>query len=190
MGADKALLDVNGRPLAVRVAEALRAAGATHVVAVGGDLDGLRAMGLDAVPDQHPGEGPLGGILTALAVATEDVVMVLACDLPGADATAIGAVVDALDDADVAAPRHDGRQELLHAAYHRRAQPALAAAFAEGERAVHRACRGLDVVSVEGLAGTALADADTPEELGLDRIDANDGGVGSGGPSSGAGKAP
>ena len=169
MGADKALLDVDGRPLAVRVADALRAAGATHVVAVGGDLDGLRALGLDAVPDQHPGEGPLGGILTALAATTEDVVMVLACDLPGADATAIGAVVDALDDADVAAPRHDGRHELLHAAYHRRAQPALAAAFAEGERAVHRACRGLTLSPSKALPGPPLADADTPEELGLDR---------------------
>ena len=85
MGTDKALLEVDGRALAVIVADALRTSGADRVVAVGGDLDGLSALGLDAVPDLHAGEGPLGGILTALDATTEDVVVVLACDLPGAD---------------------------------------------------------------------------------------------------------
>jgi molybdopterin-guanine dinucleotide biosynthesis protein A len=165
MGADKALLVVDGQPLAVIVADALRTAGADRVVAVGGDLDGLRALGLDAVPDLHPGEGPLGGILTALDATTEDVVVVLACDLPGADPVVITTVVDALGDADVAAPLHDGRHELLHAAYRRRAQPVLNAAFAAGERAVHRACRTLDVLSVTGLGPAALVDVDSPQDL-------------------------
>ncbi len=89
----------------------------------------------------------------------------LACDLPAADPSAITAVVDALGDADVAAPLHDDRHELLHAAYHRRAQAALADAFAAGERAPHRAVAALDVASVSGLAPEALADADTPDDL-------------------------
>lgn len=174
MGTDKALLDVGGRALAVVVADALRTAGASRVIAVGGDLDALRGLALEAVPDLHAGEGPLGGILTALDATSEDVVVVLACDLPRADSAAVAAVVDALGDADVAAPWHDGRHELLHAAYHRRAQLALAAAFAAGERAVHRAVRELTVVSVEGLGAVALADADTPADLGLDRDDGKD----------------
>ena len=165
MGLDKALLEVDGTPLAVRVADALAAAGATHVVAVGGDLDGLTASGLTAVADLHPGEGPLGGILTALAATDEAVVVVLACDLPDARAAAIEAVVGALGDAEVAAPWHDGRHELLHAAYSRRAEPALQAAFTAGERAPHRAVGGLRVVSVEGLPARSLADADTPDDL-------------------------
>jgi molybdopterin-guanine dinucleotide biosynthesis protein A len=165
MGTDKALLEVDGRPLALRVADALTAAGSTRVVAVGGAVDALRALGLDAVPDQHPREGPLGGILTAFDVVDEDVVVVLACDLPSADPDAVTAVVDALGDADVAAPWHDGRHELLHAAYHRRARGHLAAAFDAGERAPHRAVDGLTVTSVTGLPGAALADADTPEDL-------------------------
>ena len=32
----------------------------------GGDLDRLRALGLDARPDRAPGQGPLAGIVTAL----------------------------------------------------------------------------------------------------------------------------
>jgi molybdopterin-guanine dinucleotide biosynthesis protein A len=165
MGADKALLEVHGVTLVRRVADALTAAGADRVVAVGGDIGGLRSEGLEAVPDQHPGEGPLGGILTALAATDADVVVVLACDLPAADPAAITAVVEALGQADVAAPWHDGRHELLHAAWHRRAERPLQAAFAAGERAPRRAVSGLTVVSVTGLDPAALADADTPEEL-------------------------
>src|SRR6185436_398763 len=82
MGTDKALIDVDGRALALSVADALRSAGATRVLAVGGDLVALRGLGLEAIPDQHAGEGPLGGILTALEATDEDVVVVLACDLP------------------------------------------------------------------------------------------------------------
>ncbi len=166
MGADKALLDVDGRPLALTVARALRAAGAEPVVAVGGDLEGLTAVGLRAVPDLHPGEGPLGGVLTALQAVDADVVVVLACDLPDVDADVVRAVVTALgDDDDVAAPRHDDRLELLHAAYRQRAEPVLAAAFAAGERALHRAAQGLRIAAVTDLPPQALADADEPADL-------------------------
>lgn len=165
MGTDKALLEVDGVPLARRVATALRAAGSDPVIAVGGDLEALGDLGLTVVPDLHPGEGPLGAILTALAATTEDVVVVLACDLPAADADTVRAVALALGDADVAAPWHDGRHELLHAAYHRRAEPVLRAAFDAGERAPHRAIADLVVVGVEGLPAVALADADTPDDL-------------------------
>jgi molybdopterin-guanine dinucleotide biosynthesis protein A len=161
MGTDKALVPVDGRAMALRVADALRAAGAERVVAVGGDADALRELGLDVVADQHPGEGPLGGILTALAAVDADVVVVLACDLPDPDPAVVRRVVDALGDADVAAPPG----ELLHAAYHRRAERHLADAFAAGERAPRRAVQGLDVVEVTGLPDRALVDADRPEDV-------------------------
>ena len=161
MGTDKALLEVDGVAMAVRAAGALRAAGASRVVAVGGDAEALDALGLEVVPDDHPGEGPLGGILTALAAVEDEVVVVLACDLPDPDPHAVRRVVEALDDGDVAAPPG----ELLHAAYHRRAEAHLAAAFAAGERAPRRAVEGLRVVDVQGLPAGALADADTPDDL-------------------------
>ena len=44
MGRDKALLPVDGVPMAVRVATAMIAAGAHPVVALGGDADGLREL--------------------------------------------------------------------------------------------------------------------------------------------------
>src|SRR5262245_1565825 len=80
MGRDKALVEVDGRPMAGRVAAALREAGAAEVQAIGGDAAGLGELGLDVVPDRFPGEGPLGGIVTALSAASQPVTVVVACD--------------------------------------------------------------------------------------------------------------
>lgn len=165
MGTDKALLVVGGHPLAANTATALRIAGAEPVLAVGGDLRALRAVGLDAVPDDHPGEGPLGGIVTALRATRAEVTVVLACDLVAPDPGNVRRVVAGLGDADAAVPRHEGRLEVLHAAWRRRALPALESAFARGERAPHRALRDLDVAAVEGLGASGLVDTDTPGTL-------------------------
>jgi len=169
MGRDKALLEVGGRPLAAVVAAALVGAGADPVLAVGGDGGALARLGLVPVPDDAPGEGPLGGLLTALRVASTPVVAVLACDLPAARAEAVTRVVDALGsrpDADVALPVVGGRRALVHGAWRRAARPALAAAFAGGERSLVGAVARLQVVEVAGIEPAWLADADAPTDLG------------------------
>lgn len=84
MGRDKALIPVDGRTLAGRVADALDAAGASPVVAVGGDLAALRAEGLTAVPDAMPGAGPLAGIVTALGPGRDRATTLDVPEAPGA----------------------------------------------------------------------------------------------------------
>ena len=138
MGRDKAFVELDGRPLAAMVLDALREAGAAPVVAVGGDLANLTALGFDrVVPDRHPGEGPLGGIVTALDAVAADVVVVLGCDMPWVTAEALGSLVDALAAdplADVAVGESD-RLEPLFAAWRRAAcRPVLQQAFADGIR--------------------------------------------------------
>lgn len=172
MGEDKALVEVAGRPLAVIAADALRTAGATEVLAVGGGpraLSRLAGYGLRPRGDDHPGEGPLAGLVTALAAAREDVVVVLPCDVPGASPAAVNAVLDALADADAAVPLVDGRSQPLHAAYHRRALPALRGAFAAGVRAPRLALDALDVRVAHLEDATSLEDVDTPAELAAAR---------------------
>jgi molybdopterin-guanine dinucleotide biosynthesis protein A len=172
MGRDKALLEVGGRALAAAVAGALRAAGADPVLAIGGDGAALAGLGLEPVPDEHPGEGPLGGVLTALRRAPTDLVAVLACDLPGARAEAVAAVVSALaarPDADVALPVAAGRRALVHAAWRTEVEPDVAAAFAGGERSLAGAVARLRVVEVVGIDPAWLADADVPADLGRAR---------------------
>lgn len=148
MGTDKGLLMAD-----VAVA-ALRAAGIGEVVRIGG------AAG--DIPDDHPGEGPLGGILTALRRSTGDVVVVLACDLPAIDGPTVAAVLAALGpDDDAAAPAG----EPLCAAYRRSCLPGLERLFADGERSPRRALASLRVRTVEVPDRSRLFDADVPEEL-------------------------
>jgi rhodanese-related sulfurtransferase/molybdopterin-guanine dinucleotide biosynthesis protein A len=168
MGRDKALVDVGGRPLAAVAARALAVAGAVEVVAVGGDVDGLRRAGLAAVPDDEAGLGPVGGILTALRRAPADPVAVLACDLPAADPAAVAAVVGALaaePAADAAVAVAGGRRQWLFAAWRRRCAGPLAGAVGDGVLAVHRAVAGLVVLDVAVPDPAGVADADTPDDL-------------------------
>ena len=165
MGRDKAFIDVGGEPLVRRVAAALDAAGAGRVFVVGGDLPRLRALGLDAVPDLYPGEGPLGGVLAAMAESDASVLAILATDLVAADRGAIIAVIEALTTHDVAVPVGGGRRHFHHAVWQRSAQAHLEVEFRAGERAIKRAVRMLTVAEVHGIAPELLADADTPDEL-------------------------
>ena len=165
MGTDKAFIEIDGRALAVRVADALAAAGAAPVFAVGGDLDRLRALGLDARPDRVAGQGPLAGIVTALEQTDAELVVVAACDLVSITPAAVSELLDALtDDADAVIPRSD-RLEPLLAAYRRRCLDHLRNELDEGERAPHRAVEGLAVVQMRLQHHEALRDADTPGDL-------------------------
>lgn len=174
MGRDKALIRIDGVPMVVRVADALRAAGATDVFAVGRDPTALAELGLVTVPDDRPGDGPVAGITAALAHASEELVLVAGCDLLTPSPTAMAATVAALAVAPasaVAVPRNDGRRQWVHAAWRRSdAGPALAHALDTGERAVGRAVAlsRLVAVDVDGIDPSYLADADTPDDLPTD----------------------
>lgn len=168
MGRDKALLEVNGRPLAVGVAAVLADAGAKEVFAVGGNRAALEAVGLGVVADHYPGQGPLGGLVSALAHAREPVVVVLACDLAHPSTEAVRAVVDALASDEAlawAVPVLGGRRQLVHGAWRRSAHCALADAFESGERSLVGALAGLAGIDVSGIDPAALADLDTPGDL-------------------------
>lgn len=167
MGRDKALIEIDGTAMASRVAAELRRAGATSVVALGGDAPALRALGLTVVRDDHPGEGPLAAVVGLLRAAEEPVALALGCDLVAPDASAMVAVVGALRRAraEVAVPLVEGRRQWAHAAWAASAHAQLAGCLAGGERSLHRAAEGLQVVEVPGLDPGALRDVDRPEDL-------------------------
>jgi molybdopterin-guanine dinucleotide biosynthesis protein A len=150
MGRDKALLPVDGVAMAARVAGALTGAGCDPVLAVGGDLAALAALGLVAVADPRQGDGPLAGIVSALEAvpAASAVVAVCACDLPALAAEDVAAVVAAASGG-AAAVAWTGRIEPLCAAWPRaRALDAGRALLGAGERAVQRLVERLDHVLV------------------------------------------
>jgi molybdopterin-guanine dinucleotide biosynthesis protein A len=143
MGTNKALLPLHGRPLAQHVAEIVSAAAGSAVLVGGPDV------GFPVIPDLYPGEGPLGGILTALKHSQSPWNLIVACDMPELDATLLSgllAYAERSQSQAVLAAGAAGRPEPLCAAYHRDALSAIETEFQAGMR---RVTDGLKNVSVE-----------------------------------------
>lgn len=94
MGADKALIPVDGVPLAVRTAQTLRAAGCGPVWLVGSQ-PALHNLDWPSLPDA-PGAGhhPLRGVVAALRASTQPLVLICPCDLPALTADAVRRLLD------------------------------------------------------------------------------------------------
>jgi molybdenum cofactor guanylyltransferase len=132
MGTDKALLRVGGRTLLERVIEVLQTTSdEVHII---GDRPEYHGFGVKVVADLHPGTGPLGGIATAIATASCEQVLVVACDMPFLSADLIRAMAMVPRDYDVLVPvtaaersqQGDGQTfEALHAIYSKSCLPAI-----------------------------------------------------------------
>jgi molybdopterin-guanine dinucleotide biosynthesis protein A len=84
-GRDKAVVEVGGMPMIARVIELLR--GVTRQVKIVAAPGKHIEFGAEIVEDQWPGEGPLGGIITALedaaqSAARPDWNLIVSCDMP------------------------------------------------------------------------------------------------------------
>jgi len=167
MGRPKAFIDIDGIPMVVGVANALRAGGVADVVVAGGDGEALARSGLEHVPDRFPGAGPLGGIITALRHHEDraDVVVVLSCDLVAPSPDAVRALVGAAGEGDVVVPTVDGWPQWTHALWRTDAVETLSCVFAAGVRAPRQAVRDLEVVPIAGGDSAWYVDADTPDQL-------------------------
>src|SRR5947209_17116506 len=134
MGRDKARLPYRGGALAEWIAGAVALA-ADQVTLVGNpDLGGI--------PDLYPGEGPLGGILTALHHTRADWNLIVACDMPEVSAGFLSGLLAAAEAAGAGGASAllpqgpSGKLEPLCAVYHRRALSAMEGRFARGARKV------------------------------------------------------
>ena len=165
MGRDKALLPFHGRPLAAAIAAALREAAGSAVLIGSPALAAV--TGFPVLPDLFPGEGPLGGIVTALRVTTADWNLVCACDMPELTPAFLSLLFAAAEgcEADVLLPvSAAGRPEPLCAVWHRHALAALEAAFARGVRQVVAALPGLRAVPYRVTEMTPFQNVNTPED--------------------------
>ena len=165
MGCDKALLPFRGAPLIRSVARTVEAAaGSARIV---GNPERYGDIGYEVIADRYPGEGPLGGILTALGTAAAaDWNLMVACDMPALTVEVLSGLFAAAEesDADILVPLGaGGRLEALCAVYHRRSREALSAAFDRGVRKVTAAFEGL-LVSTVTADLTAFENVNTPEE--------------------------
>ena len=135
MGRDKALLELDGRPMIAVVAERLRAAAAEVIVAA--DNSQLYTPFADrCVPDHYSGVGTLGGIHAALAAATHDRVLVVGCDMPFLKPAVLRWFIENAENAEVVILRQGRWVEPLHALYRKSCQSAIEEAIESGRRRV------------------------------------------------------
>ncbi|MBM3638284.1 MAG: molybdenum cofactor guanylyltransferase [Actinobacteria bacterium] len=164
MGEDKATFQVDGVSMAERVARAAKEAGASEVLFVGGSSALVKGMSGTWKKDSWPGEGPLGGLITALKSASHDSVVVLSCDMPFITASVISSLVNALSDAQASVGRTDRLNWLCAAWSKDECLSTLQSVWKRNERAMHRAAVLLDVAEVP-VPAVAVRNINSPEDL-------------------------
>ena len=170
MGRDKALIEVEGRTLLDRAMDKLEPL--VDELLVVGDPEKHGHLGPFVIGDDTPGQGPLGGLATALRYASHDKVLLLGVDLPGVNARLLQRLKQELGTrTDAVVPRHDGLIEPLVAAYHRRCGPLFTQCLTEGVRKMSDALGLVRTSYLELTPGTDGWPADlfhnfnTPEDL-------------------------
>lgn len=131
MGRDKALIQFEGRTLLQRALDLL--APHTDDLLVIGDTAAHTDALASTIGDEHRGMGPLGGLVTALKHARHELVVVVACDMPGLTETFIERIqLEMTHQADAIVPEHEGLIEPLAACYHRHCLAPFERCIAEG----------------------------------------------------------
>ena len=154
-----------GTTIAQRLHQLLVASGA-EVVLVGAS-EAYASMGLESLPDEPPGVGPLGGLASLLRRAGGAPAIAIACDMPYVSAALVTRLVAAAP-APIVAPRRDGRWEPLCARYDAtRVLPVVERLLADGRHALQALLDEAGAVALALSADEALElrDWDVPADV-------------------------
>lgn len=128
-GRNKALIEVDGRPLIARLLEIL---GSRMPVTVVSDRAGdFAPFGVRVIGDRTPGLGPLGGIEAGLADSEKPYSLFLPCDLPDLTWAVLSPLVERCPGHDLTLYRHT-HYEPLAAVYSSACLPRVRALIRRG----------------------------------------------------------
>ena len=152
-GRDKALVEVAGTPMLERMIEMLRRV--TKQVKIVAAPSNYAGFGAEIVEDRWPGEGPLGGIITALEDAAKSPAniewnLIVGCDMPFLTADWVAFVCERAtkSKAQVMLPCSASGPEPLCACWQTAAAAKLRSGF---ERSVRKVTEGIALLRAEVL---------------------------------------
>ncbi len=168
MGRDKALLEIDSRPLVEHALDLLRSLGLSPRIC-GSRSDLVRFA--EVVPDNFPQSGPLAGIEAALATSDSELNLFVPVDLPGLPPGFLQWMMARAEKSQAVAtiPRYGGRNQPLCAVYSRRLLDGLRRSLATVDCKVMVALQaaaasqreGIDAFDVESVA-SALPPGEWP----------------------------
>jgi molybdenum cofactor guanylyltransferase len=149
-GRDKALVRIAEESLLERLCSVLR--GVTPTVAIVGSREKYGNLAVDCIPDRWAGQGPLGGIITALRGAGEgnkdrEWNLIIGCDMPFLTREWLAYLVRRAQAsvADVVAPKSKHGLEPLCACWRASAAEQLQRVFEGGARKVTEGMKHLSM---------------------------------------------
>jgi len=166
-GADKGLVDYQGRPLVEWVLAVLAPQVGEIVISANRNLERYAAYGRRVLPDTLPDyPGPLAGVLAALQAVTTDWLLVVPCDTPHLPADLAFRLLGAaqLEGVPLAVAEDDMR--IHHSCFlvHTDQRAHLADYLARGERAVRHWQAELSSTTVR-FDAAAFANLNRPDDL-------------------------
>jgi molybdopterin-guanine dinucleotide biosynthesis protein A len=148
-GRDKSLVEIGNQPLLERLCSVLR--GVTHSVRIVGSPESYGGFGGAVTSDRWPGEGPLGGIITALLAGAKDGGpewnIIIGCDMPFLTCEWLTYLAQRAQasEADVVVPKSAHGLEPLCACWRTSAGARLQLAFESGVRKVTEGMKHLSM---------------------------------------------
>jgi molybdopterin-guanine dinucleotide biosynthesis protein A len=165
MGRPKAWLKVGETYLLRHVADRLAPAFSEVLVSFGEPEQLEEPVPYRVVFDRKASAGPLGGLEAGLVAARNEVMFVVACDMPYVTQEVAQMAIAAARGCDAAIPRIDGRPEPVCGAYRRSALPFITGALNAGRFKAADLAAELDVTWLEGLDSQLFRSLNTPRDL-------------------------
>ena len=170
-GINKALLKIGGIPILDRILATLTAC-CEHVIVIATRPEPYNERHLAVYPDLLPGMGSLGGLYTALEVASSEKVFVCACDMPFVSENLLRYLSARSNGCDAIVPRDHYGLQPMHAIYSREPRDMLRARLQKGLLKVEHFLDSISArilppeeVSCADPFGIAFLNINDPEDL-------------------------
>ncbi|MDP1525284.1 MAG: molybdenum cofactor guanylyltransferase MobA [Rhodocyclaceae bacterium] len=167
-GADKGLLDYQGRPLVAHVLERLAPQVDSLLISANRNQDIYAGFGYPLVSDDQPDyPGPLAGLAAGLAACPTEWLVCVPCDCPALPLDLVSRLWATAQDlfAAITVASTGGRMQPTFQLCQRSLLPALLAYLASGERKVGGWCRAQAAVELDFADSAAFRNLNSPDEL-------------------------